>query len=751
MRSTISILIAFVSVTFIYSVDTRAVSTNFFKQSSAIGFEQGKKNSVSLTIDGLKLAPELTLVKGIEEQYVWCLANDEYSNVYIGTGDPGTVYKLSPLGNLYLLHRFEELYVQSLAISPSGHVFVGTSPQGIIYRITPWNEAVMVCDLPDSYIWKLRFDKTGGLYAATGPEGRIYRITENGEATVFFDSPQSHILDIVFDKADNLYACSEPDGLVYKLNSAGDPFMIYDADEGEVHGLAIDSAGNIYAGTASGARPPLPIPQEPTTRPPLEPLPSVETVPPVEVADTPQQVPHPPPVAPKRPMLRPGYRPHLYPRIPEARNTVYKITPDGLVKRILDDTPGFIFVICTDDKDNVYVGTGEKARLYKIDNDENVHTVLEAEESQVLSLLFLTRRGLFFGTGNEGRLYQLSQTYAEKGTFESSVFDAKVVSTWGNVTWDADVPEGTGLTVATRTGNSEKPDNTWSEWSTARASGEKTQNPPARFVQYRASLFTAQPDASPLLKDVSIAYLPMNQPPEIISLTVDGTQFRAPGEEGQYRPHPGLRAKQTNAHRPPPRIMPRKPPETGKPSRAGIKFVKWQATDPNGDKMSYTLSYKGTRERNWKPLQENTEKFSYLWQTTRVPDGEYLVKLVVSDQPDNPPDVSLITEKTTQPFVIDNTRPQLTRLSASGAGYDKVTAEGTVSDGLSDISRLQCSVDAADWVGIFPDDMIFDAQEESFHFTVEGLEPGEHTIVINATDTEGNIASGKVLIEITGG
>ena len=741
-------LFIFLSIMFLYNADSQAVSTHFFTQSSSAEFDQGKKNLVSLVNDGITLSPNLNLIKGMEEPYVWCLTTDKYDNVYIGTGDPGSVYKLSPTGDLTLLHKFQELYVQSLAVSSTGYIFVGTSPQGVIYKITPWREVIMVCDLPDSYVWRLKFDGADRLYAATGPEGRIYRISENGEVTVFYDSPQSHVLDMTIDKENNLYACSEPDGLIYKLTPDGKAFVIYDAEEGEIHCLSIDSAGDLYAGTASGAHPQLPVtPPAPPTIPPLEPLLSTETIQ-LKETDPLQQEFQPVPRPPSGPALKPPYQPPPYTGAMKVTNVVYKIMPDGIIKKVLVVKDGLILALYTDEDNNTYAGTGNKAELYKIDKDENVITLLETEESQVLSLTSTRQRGLFFGTGNEGNLYELSRTYAEKGNFESSVLDANIHSSWGNISWDADVPEGTAITIATRTGNSEKPDNTWSEWSAGRASGEKIESPTARFVQYRATLSAALSNAIPLLKSVSLAYLPQNQPPEITSLTVDQEHALKPGKKVQYGDR-HMPPKQADIRGTAGENVSGKPPEARKTPSPGTKSIQWQAADPNGDNMSFTLYYKGVKERTWKFLQKETEKSSYLWQTTRVPDGEYLVKLVATDSPDNPPEVALSTEEITQAFIVDNTRPKITNLTVSASRHKRASVEGLVADELSNISKLQYSVDAGDWIGIFPEDKIFDAREESFRFTVEGLAPGEHTIVINTADEEGNIGSGKVLVEIS--
>ena len=749
MRTGITCILMFLLLTFLHNTGGYAVSTQFFKHSAFEGFSEGEKGCVSLTSDGLKLSPDIDPISGINEPYVWCLTEDEYANIYIGTGDPGSVYKLSPTGGFFLLHTFSELYVHSLAVGESGDIYVGTSPHGIIYKITPWRDVVVLHDLADSYIWDLQFDSTGVLYVATGPEGKIYRMSEEGELELFFDSPQTHILDIVIDKDNNVYACSEPDGLIYKITPQAKAFVVYDAREGEVHCLALDSDGNLYAGTASGTRPQVPVPPRLLPPPPRPgPQPPTATLTPIE-SGVPRQVPPPVPQAPDRPLIKPGYRPPLPPfaRIPQAANVVYKITPDGIIKKLLDVENGFVFALCTDDQGAVYAGTGNRPALYKIDADEDISTLLEPEEAQIISLLFLKKKGLFMGTGNDGNLYKLSQTYANSGSFLSPVCDAGMNSSWGNVSWDARVPAGTELSFATRTGNSETPDNTWSDWSSVMGSGKKGGNPPSRFIQYRATFSTTLPNATPLLKGVSIAHLPKNQPPEITSLIVDGKRARMTAGRPAY----GRRLRppdDRNTRMPPPGNGPGRPSKTGDLPDSGSKLIEWDASDPNDDNLVFDLHYKGVVEREWKVLQEGSRQRSYRWQTTRVPDGEYAVKLVASDLPNNPPEIAIDAEEVSQTFIIDNTRPRLTDLYVTSAGEEKVSVTAAFSDELSDISSLQYSVDAGDWVSVFPEDSIFDSKEEAFIFTVDGLEPGEHTLVINAADQEGNIGTGKAVIEM---
>ena len=203
-----------------------------------------------------------------------------------------------------------------------------------------------------------------------------------------------------------------------------------------------------------------------------------------------------------------------------------------------------------------------------------------------------------------------------------------------------------------------------------------------------------------------------------------------------------------NMRIPPPGIGPDRPSKTGDLPDSGSKLIEWDASDPNDDNLVFDLHYKGVIEREWKVLQEGTRLRSYRWQTTRVPDGEYAVKLVASDLPNNPPEIALDAERVSQTFIIDNTRPRLIDLRVTSAGEEKVSVTAAFSDELSGISSLQYSVDAGDWVSVFPEDSIFDSKEEAFIFTVDGLVPGEHTLVINAADQEGNIGTGKAVIEM---
>jgi hypothetical protein len=47
---------------------------------------------------------------------------------------------------------------------------------------------------------------------------------------------------------------------------------------------------------------------------------------------------------------------------------------------------------------------------------------------------------------------------------------------------------------------------------------------------------------------------------------------------------------------------------------------------------------------------------------------------------------------------------------------------------------------SSDWQTVLPSDSIADSPEESFRFTIPGLSPGQHQVMLRALDKRGNPA-----------
>jgi len=101
-----------------------------------------------------------------------------------------------------------------------------------------------------------------------------------------------------------------------------------------------------------------------------------------------------------------------------------------------------------------------------------------------------------------------ARTYMPSGVFTSGIWDANFTATWKNINWTATLPQGTSITLQTRTGNTSTPDASWSNWSSIYTnSGESITSPNGRYIQYRAVLETTDVTVTPILRDVTITYV----------------------------------------------------------------------------------------------------------------------------------------------------------------------------------------------------------------------------------------------------
>lgn len=112
--------------------------------------------------------------------------------------------------------------------------------------------------------------------------------------------------------------------------------------------------------------------------------------------------------------------------------------------------------------------------------------------------------------GGGGRIYKYGPSYDTSGTFFSRIFDSgNTTTTWNIISWTENLPTGSDMVLATRTGNTPVPDGTWSAFTANQTdpTGSPISAPNARYIQYRVT-FTrgASPTETPRLEDVTILY-----------------------------------------------------------------------------------------------------------------------------------------------------------------------------------------------------------------------------------------------------
>ncbi|UCE19651.1 MAG: hypothetical protein JSV84_04710 [Gemmatimonadota bacterium] len=686
-------------------LSTRAfgVETSIWEVRTANDFEKGEPADVSIRSDGqVLLASSLELLYDTGELYVWCLAHDSKGNIYAGTGNNGRVFKINKNGVGALFFDSPELEILSVVVDKNDNLFAGTAPDGIIYKISPEGEATTFFETREQYVWALLFDRQGNLYAGTGIGGKIFKIAPTGDSELVYDSNETHIMTFVLDDNNNLYAGSEGTGIIYRISPHKDVFVLYDAPQKEIHSLTLTPDGTLYAGATEAVIRVKKVPV-PTDRPDQGGERSQE-----ESED-----------------IQPAIA-----RVAQEKSAVYEIGPEGIVKTHWASSALLLSLIVNDDG-SLTIGTGDEGKLYSVLEDGTSLSFAQSSESQILALRRDSRGGTLLATGNHGKIFRLASDYAQEGTIVSDVFDTQTLSKWGKISWQADLPSGTRIAFETRSGNSEHPDDTWSDWSDAHTNsqGEPISSPSARFIQWRAKLTTSNPSHTPLLKGVSVAYLQRNMPPEIMSITINASGQKS----GRSIPRISSKPEEISNNR---------------KSNNGARSVDWKAHDPNGDNLTYTILFRGIDEHTWKVLKGDETSISYTWDTESVPDGRYILKVVASDSPNNPPNTALTAEKISEPFTVDNTPPRVLNVKATPGLEKSHLISATTEDETSIITRAEYSLDAGEWTMIFPEDEIFDSKTEMISFTTEPLKPGEHTLTIRATDDAGNIGAGKVIFTV---
>lgn len=688
---------------------------------------KGDARGVSISDTGvLMLAPRLNEVFNTEQAFVWSSAVDAQGNVYLGTGHDGKIYRVTSAGRGSLLYDAAELDVTAIAAAKDGAIYAGTSPDGKVYRITSDGHAEVFFDPADKYIWSLALLNDGSLAVGTGDNGKLYRVRAAGakpESSLLIATNQTHVMSLAVTAQGDVIVGTDPGGLVLRVSPEGKAFALFDANLREIHALAPAADGSIYAlalsDAASTGR------QQSSTVP--VPQPSDGGAPTASVTITALD-------ESGAPIQTPGQPARSRTDISSARSAVFRILPDGGADVIWSSPSITAFAITPAlQPGSVLIGTADKGRIYSVTNDGRDTLLLQSTEGQIAS--FVARGSqIYAASSNQGKLFSFGPELIAEGSYESPVRDAKLTATWGRIWW-----RGSGnVELQTRTGNGERPDATWSDWSSAYRdpSGSAVASPRARFIQWRATLRSGGASGQNWMEDASLAYLPRNVAPEVLSVSSlpigVGLQQIA-----QLQVDPNVESSGLDpslfgavAQVPPRRLFQR-----------GARSFQWQTEDRNGDTLEYAIYYRPLNETTFRLLKDKLRDNFYTIDGATLADGRYVIKIIATDAPDNPSGQALSGERLSEPVDIDNTPPVLRAVAtpqSSGAG-NRVVFE--VNDATGKIKRGDFSLDGAPWTPLFPDDGIADSGREQYSVVLPALNAGEHTVSLRAFDGSGNVGT----------
>lgn len=707
-----ALLAALAAVT---SPDAAAATGRVWTAREASDYNDARMEHVAVSPEGrISLAPALERLAEVPQPFLWCVARDGEGRLFAGGGNDGKVFRVEG-ERVEVVFDAPEVEVHAIAFDKLDRLYVGSSPDGKVYRVDDGQSEIFF-DPGATYIWALAFDDSGNLLVATGQPGRLHLVEPGGESRVLVESRDDHVRSLSPDGRGGFVAGTDGGGIIYTIDPEGRSDVLYDSPEREISALAV-SGGHVYAAALSPA-------QKSRGGSSAQTRGNVTTVR-VTAEGGGDEEDSSGGSQPTRQERR------QQPRL-RFKGAIFRVSREGYARRIWNSDERLPLALLPSGEERVLVGT-DGGKILSLGPHGDSSEVASVESEQV-SALHRAGDGIYAATSNLGALFKVSQGHAREGTVLGGVRDAGFTSRWGAITWDGVEPPGTEIILEVRTGDTENPDGSWSDWTGpyGKPRGDVIRNEPARFLQWRATLRSRSGTDTPVLRSVQVHYMPENMPPEVESVEVlDPGVWLQPSS-----PPRGRRGARSQS--------------VGSPKRAsgpGMRSVQWTATDENQDFLEADVLFKAEDESVWRLLEASVEGSFVAWDSRAMPDGLYRLRVVVTDAPGNPPGKSLTGFRDSAAFEVDNTPPAVTDVKAR-LGSRRAEVSATVSDSFSVIGEISYSVDAGEWQLILPEDGLADATSERVRFTTGELEPGEHSIVVKAADRAGNVSAGKVVVRV---
>jgi hypothetical protein len=625
----------------------QAVNVKQVEKKDLVDFQKGSLVNVSIDDSGrLFLGPKLKIVPGPAEEFYLSAATAKNGDLYLGTGHNATVYRINPAGKTEAIFKGDQLDVYALLVADNGDVIAGTSPNGRVYRISKENKTSELFNPDEKFIWDLAEDKQGNIICALGNTGAVYSISKVGTVENLFMAEDSHIISLHVTQDNAILAGSGDRGILYEIKNRKVK-VLFDSPLEEIKGIASDNEGNVFFAAVKS------VPVSPATK-------EIDFGTVFPKSDKPEKE-----------------------KIKE-KSILYCLQADGTVETVWSSEDEFIYSLYFDPiAKAAIIGTGNSGRVYRVDRQGAFSQICEVNSAQIFKIT-PNGKGYFLIANNTAGIVQVENSLNASGTYFSEVFDARIPSRFGRLSWNADQGKQTTVSFAVRLGNSDNPDKSWTSWS-APFTDPENSNINAngyRFLQVKIVLSSANPTETPYLQDYRIHYLGNNLKPEIGQIMVQQPKEKKP-------------------------VADTTPPKK-------YLHVYWQANDPNQDRLNFNLFLKKLPGNDWVPLRSNVqEKWLYL-DSELFADGKYLLKVAADDALDNTPAWIKTASKISSPFIIDSTAPVLSEFNFAGG-----SVSFTASDEFSSIHLVSYSLDGKHWYPVFPEDMISDSKVEKFKFMLD--------------------------------
>jgi len=636
-----------------------AVTTQSFLLDTSEAFEKGKLEGAAIYGDGRVTRGVISkrmAVEGAAVAYASAVGPD--GAIYVGTGNQGNVYRIDKSGHTLFARTDAPLVSALLWVGDT--LYAGTLERGKVLAIDRKGLVKEHAALPGAaHVWMLAYDAPRAtLFAATGPEGKLFAIPKHGVAKVVHDDTAEHLLALAIDKDGRKYVGTSNGARLLRITE-GTVSVLYDAPGQELTALDLGPGVVVIASNEF-------------------------------------------PDAAGSDVLKDSRNKRGKP----GKGKVFAVGLDGLVEELYRSDASHVTALEVEASGAVNVGLAQDGRIIRVEKGQPTATWADADERQIVSI-HLAGTAPHFVSSDGVAVYRVEEPN-KLGAWTSAALDAKVPARFGELRFR----KRGDVHVATRTGNTETPDESWSPWSSELAADSPIRSPAARFLQLRASL-----GENAELYAVEAFYLPQNLPAYVRNV-------RATPERGNDKPVSAVAGT------------------TAVSANKSSILINWDIDNPDGDRLRYRVFYAREGQTRYLPVQREDEildKNELRWETLSVPDGHYRVRVEATDELSTPDPFVQKHEATSAPVLVDNHAPAI-----QGLRFAEARLTGKAADTLGPISQLEFSIDGASFRPIASRDGLLDTKEESFDIPLRALGPGPHVVAVRATDAARNSSTSAI-------
>ncbi len=235
----------------VYSLDPRATSKQD-DSSAKVVFDLAKTEAAK---DSSQSKTEAS-----KPRYIWDLTYDAEGRLYIATGGPGSIYRVTAGSPPELFFKSDEAHIRTLALDAKGNLIAGTDGTGLVYRISPEGKGYVVFEAPRREVTSVAVGADGTIYAAcVGDKSRnpLPPLPVQGTATATITIVQPGSLreanaSASIPEGTEIYALREgeaprklwasKDDIVYALAAQKDGLLAVTGNHGRIFRIAADGS-----------------------------------------------------------------------------------------------------------------------------------------------------------------------------------------------------------------------------------------------------------------------------------------------------------------------------------------------------------------------------------------------------------------------------------------------------------------------------------------------------------------------------